>query len=133
MLNLRQQEDPDTQYVMDMVKMGSPSRDDNVHRQHSRRTLKTVKQTPVLHNNVRGEDPQFDQCWEDTIHGRATNDNMGDEHEQQHTHANIQVNNTSSAAGMSAQQPGFVQSQIKTSVWNNNRQHSRSSERAQQQ
>ena len=105
MLNLRQQEDPDTQYVMDMVKMGSPSRDDNVHRQHSRRTLKTVNQTPVLHNNVRGEDPQFDQCWEDTIHGRATSNNeiSGDNADHQHYdhQANIQVNNSASAAAAS--------------------------------
>ena len=56
---------------MDMVKMGSPSRD-HQNRSHSRRSLKKVQQTPVLHNCVRGEDPHFDQCWEDTIHGRAT-------------------------------------------------------------
>ena len=102
---------------MDMVKMGSPSRDDNVHRMHSRRTLKTVNHTPVLHNNVRGEDPQFDQCWEDTIHGRATNE--VDEN-MQYDQANIQVNIGSSAGNLDAMgQNGFVQSQIRTSDWNN--------------
>ena len=82
---------------MDMVKMGSPSRDYDHHRQHSRRTLKTVKQTPILHNNVRGEDPQFDQCWEDTVHGRAMNQN-NEEEEAGYDHANIQVNNSGGAA-----------------------------------
>ena len=76
--------------------MGSPSRDENVHRQHSRRTLKTVKHTPVLHNHVRGEDPQFDQCWEDTIHGRATNEA---EENEQYDQANIQVNTSGNMGG----------------------------------
>ena len=34
-LNLKQQEDPDTQYVLDMIQMGSPSKDKD-NRQHSR-------------------------------------------------------------------------------------------------
>ena len=58
-LNLRQQEDPETQYVLDMIQMGSPSKDKD-NRQHSRSTLKAVKRKPVLHNDVRGEDQQFD-------------------------------------------------------------------------
>jgi len=67
---LKQQEDPETQYVLDMIQMGSPSKDKD-NRQHSRSTLKAVKRKPVLHNDVRREDQQFDQVWEDTIHGRA--------------------------------------------------------------
>ena len=54
--------------------MGCKSQDLE-NRKRSRKTLKTIKQTPVLHNSVRGEDHQFDQCWEDTIHGRATKEN----------------------------------------------------------
>ena len=53
-----------------MVQMGSPSKDKD-NRQHSRATLKAVRRKPVLHNDVRGEDNQFDNVWEDTIHGRA--------------------------------------------------------------
>ncbi len=45
---------------MDMVKMGSPSKDDSVHRKHSRHVLKSDLKTPILHNDVRGEDTQFD-------------------------------------------------------------------------
>ena len=76
-----------------------------MHREHSRRVLKTVKQTPVLHNNVRGEDPQFDQCWEDTIHGRATQ--QVDEFEQttDYDHANIQINSSGHNAGQGGIQP----------------------------
>lgn len=55
MLNLKQQEDPDTQYVLDMQQMGSPSKDlDN--RKQSRHTLKNIRRKPILHNDVRGED-----------------------------------------------------------------------------
>ena len=50
--------------------MGSPSKDKD-NRQQSRSALKAVKKKPVLHNDVRGEDHQFDNVWEDTIHGRA--------------------------------------------------------------
>ena len=55
MLNLKQKEDPDTQYVLDMQQMGSPSKDlDN--RKQSRHTLKNIRRKPILHNDVRGED-----------------------------------------------------------------------------
>ena len=53
-----------------MTQMGSPSKDiDN--RKQSRQKLKNVIRKPILHNDVRGEDQQFDNVWEDTIHGRA--------------------------------------------------------------
>lgn len=95
MLNLRQQEDPDTQYVMDYVAMGMKTQDlDN--RQMSRKMVKSVNMTPVLHNSIRGEDPQFDQCWEDTIHGRATKEvpeEEEDNQEPEEPHANIEIKN----------------------------------------
>lgn len=94
MLNLRQQEDPDTQYVMDYVAMGMKTQDlDN--RQMSRKMVKSVTMTPVLHNSIRGEDPQFDQCWEDTIHGRATKEveEEEDKQEPEEPHANIEIKN----------------------------------------
>ena len=58
----------------------------------SRTTLKTVSKTPILQNSVRGEDTQFDQCWEDTVHGRATRE--PDEYEpiEARDQTNIQVN-----------------------------------------
>lgn len=66
---MRQQEDPDTKYVLDMERTGaSPSKGKAVRRQ----TLQSVRQKPVIVNDVRGEDQHFDQCWEDTVHGRRT-------------------------------------------------------------
>ena len=63
----------------------------------SRKMVKSVTMTPVLHNNIRGEDQQFDQCWEDTIHGRATKEieeeDEEDQKEPEPPHANIEIRN----------------------------------------
>ena len=67
-----------------MTQMGSPSKDiDN--RKQSRQNLKNVIRKPILHNDVRGEDQQFDNVWEDTIHGRAP------EEEDDYGHENLGV------------------------------------------
>jgi hypothetical protein len=53
-LSLKQQVDPETNYILDMVKMGSPSKDlDN--KGHSKNVLKSVNENPVYHNRVRGQ------------------------------------------------------------------------------
>jgi hypothetical protein len=55
-----------------MVKMGSPSKDLDALK-HSHKLLNSVKQNPIIHNNIRGLDQNYDEMWEDTINGRAFN------------------------------------------------------------
>ena len=91
MLKLRQQEDPDTQYIMNMKCMGSPSQD-KANGMASRKALQSVQNSPVMHNNVRGRDPPFDNVWEDAIHDRpATVQEVGEE-DNEATNINIQNN-----------------------------------------
>ena len=68
---MKQQEDPDTEYVLDMVKMNSPSKDKDALK-HSKRTLKDARENPVLHNDIRGQDLSFDDMWEQNVHGLNT-------------------------------------------------------------
>lgn len=53
-LALKQTENPDTQYVLDMARMGSPSKDRDALK-HSHRVLKSVSENPVLHNHLKGQ------------------------------------------------------------------------------
>ena len=77
-MTLKQTENPDTQYVLDMVKMGSPSKDKDALK-HSHRVLKSVAENPVLHNHIKGQNVTYDQMWDDAMNGR----NLA---EQQHYH-----------------------------------------------
>lgn len=58
--------------------------------QESRRVLQSVQDSPIMHNDVRGRDQAFDECWEETIHGRAFEKQNLNDHTQDHT--NIQIN-----------------------------------------
>lgn len=91
MLKLRQQEDPDTQYIMNMKCFASPSQD-KANLMQSRKALQSVEKSPVMHNNVRGRDPPFDHVWEDAIHDRPATMQEVSEEDNEATNINVQNN-----------------------------------------
>lgn len=70
-LPLKAKRDPETKYVLDMVKMGSPSKDLDARRA-SRHQLAHADDCSVIVNRVDGTDNTFDNMWEDALHNKSS-------------------------------------------------------------